>query len=144
VSKDKPLIAVVDDDESVWRAVKRLIRSMGMNADTFLCGQDFLNLLGGMPAFHPDCVVLDLHMPGMNGLEVQSRLARADRKLPVIFITAHDETCTRELALARGAAAYLRKPFNDAHFAQTLDAVLRSAAAMSEAGDDHATGSENQ
>jgi FixJ family two-component response regulator len=120
MSESKPLIAIVDDDQSVCRALKRLVRSLGMNAETFASGQEFLDLLEAMPSFHVDCVVVDVQMPGLNGLEVQERLARSGNPLPVIFITAHDEIGVRQKALAGGAVAFLRKPFNDELFIKTL------------------------
>ena len=123
-TKTKPLIAIVDDDESVCRALQRLVRSLGMVGQTFPSGLAFLELFEALPMFRPDCVVLDVQMPGMNGLEVQNELRRTHRSLPVIFITAHDELDVRERALASGAVAYLRKPFNDAAFAQTLRAAM--------------------
>ncbi len=122
--KPKPLIAIVDDDESVCRAMKRLVRSLGMEADTFTSGQAFMDLVEAMPSFQPDCVVLDLQMPGMNGLEVQRRLASHRSRLSVIFITAHDEVGAREKAIAGGAIAFLRKPFDDELFIRTLRAAL--------------------
>ena len=128
MTKTKPLIAIVDDDESVCRAMKRLVRALGMNADTFTSGQEFLDLVEAMPSFHPDCVVLDVQMPGLNGLEVQERLAKSGSHLPVIFITAHDEVGVRERALATGAVAFLRKPFNDELLVKTLHAVIKSGA----------------
>jgi FixJ family two-component response regulator len=111
MSKAEPFVVVVDDDESVSRAIKRLLRSSGMAADTFNMGKEFLAMFDAMPAYRPACVVLDVQMPGLNGLEVQRRLAGSG--IPVIFITAHDEANVRRQALAAGAAAYLRKPFND-------------------------------
>ena len=120
----KPLIAIVDDDASVCRAIKRLVRSLAMDADTFASGQEFIDQIEAMPSFQPDCVVLDVQMPGLNGLEVQQRMANRQRHLPVIFITAHDETGMRERALAAGAIAFLRKPFNDDLFIKTLRAAL--------------------
>ena len=75
-SKTKPLIAIVDDDESVCRAIKRLVRSLGMEAEAFTSGRDFVELIDAMPSFQPDCLVLDVQMPGMNGLDVQEQLAR--------------------------------------------------------------------
>lgn len=128
MTKTKPLIAIVDDDESVCRALKRLVRSLGMDAETFAGGQDFLDLIEAMPSFNADCVVLDVQMPGMNGLEVRRRLADGGSPLPVIFITAHDEAGVREQAFALGAVAFLRKPFNDELFIKTLDAALRREA----------------
>jgi FixJ family two-component response regulator len=111
MSKVKPFVAVVDDDESVSRAIKRLLRFTGLAADTFKTGNDFLDVFESIPSYRPACIVLDVQMPGLNGLEVQQRLAGSG--IPVIFITARDEIGVREQALAAGAAAYLRKPFND-------------------------------
>ena len=124
LSQSKPLIAIVDDDESVCRAMKRLVRSFGMEADTFTSGQEFVERIATTPSFQPHCVVLDVQMPGMNGLEVQARLASCGRPLPVIFITAHDETGVRDRALAAGAVAFLRKPFNDELLIDTLRVAL--------------------
>jgi FixJ family two-component response regulator len=124
MSNAKPLIAIVDDDESVCRALKRLVRSLGMNAETFASGQQFLDLIEAMPSFHPDCLVVDVQMPGLNGLEVQERLATNGNPLPVIFITAHDEAVPRERALAAGAVAFVRKPFQDELLIKTLRVAL--------------------
>ncbi len=120
-AKTKLLIAIVDDDESVCRALKRLVRSLEMDAQTFASGREFLELLAALPSFVPDCVVLDVQMPGLSGLEVQRRLTGSG--LPVIFITAHDEPGVKEQALAAGALAFLRKPFNDELFLKTVNAA---------------------
>lgn len=124
MSKSNPQIAIVDDDESVCRAIKRLVRSLGMAADAFTSGREFIDRVETMPSFQPDCVVLDVQMPEMNGLEVQQRLASSGNHLPVIFITAHDEAGVRDRALAAGAVAFLRKPFNDELFIKTLRTAL--------------------
>jgi len=130
MSKTKPAIAIVDDDASVCRAISRLLRSLGMNADTFTSGHEFIKHIQTIPSFHADCVVLDVQMPGMNGLEVQELLVRSENPLPVIFITAHDEVSLRERALQAGAVAFLRKPFNDELFIKTLnEAIQRGAGA---------------
>jgi len=110
------------------------VRALGMTADTFTSGQAFLDLVEAMPSFHPDCVVLDVQMPGLNGLEVQGRLAKSGSRLPVIFITAHDEVGMRERALAGGAIAFLRKPFNDELFIRTLRAAIEQGAGRGEVG----------
>ncbi len=122
MGKLKPFVVVVDDDESVSRAIKRLLRSIGISAETFASGDAFLDALSSMPSYQPDCVILDVQMPGLNGLEVQRRLS--GRGMPVIFITAHDDISVREQALAGGAVAYLHKPFNDELFARTVRAAL--------------------
>jgi FixJ family two-component response regulator len=123
-SNAKPRIAIVDDDESVCRAIKRLVRSLGMDADAFTSGQGFIDVLETSPSPHIDCVVLDVQMPSLNGLEVNERLAGIGSRIPVIFITAHDEVGARERALAGGAVAFLRKPFNDELLIETLRIAL--------------------
>jgi FixJ family two-component response regulator len=118
----------VDDDASVCRAISRLLRSLGMNADTFTSGHEFIEHIETTPSFRPDCVVLDVQMPGMNGLEVQELLVHSENPLPVIFITAHDEMGVRERALRAGAVAFLRKPFNDELFIKTLNEAFKRGA----------------
>ena len=105
--------------------MKRLVRSLGMDAETFTSGQQFFELLEAMPSFEPDCLILDVQMPGMTGLDVQDRLAMNGNKTPVIFITAHDEVGVREKALAAGAVAFLRKPFDDELLIKTLREALK-------------------
>jgi FixJ family two-component response regulator len=124
LKKSKPLIAIVDDDESVCRAVRRLVRSLSMDAETFNSGRQFLNLVDAMPSFQPDCLVLDVQMPGMNGLDVQDQLIMIGNSIPIIFITAHDEVGLREKALTAGAVAFLRKPFDDELLVKTLREAL--------------------
>jgi FixJ family two-component response regulator len=132
MSKTKPTIAIVDDDASVCRAISRLLRSLGMNADTFTSGHEFIKHIQTMPSVRPDCVVLDVQMPGMNGLEVQELLVRSENPLPVIFITAHDEVSLRERALQAGAVAFLRKPCNDELFIKTLNQAIQRGAGAPE------------
>ena len=122
--KTKPFIVVVDDDESVSRAIKRLLRSIGVASDSFSSGDAFFEALSSVPSYQPACVILDVQMPGLNGLEVQRRLAGTG--MPIIFITAHDEIGVREQALAGGALAYLRKPFGDELLIKTVRAILET------------------
>ncbi len=117
-----PFVAVVDDDESVGRAIRRLLRSVGINADAFASGDDFLDTLSSMPSYRPACAILDIQMPGTNGLEVQRRLAGTG--IPVIAITAHDDVAVRGEALAAGAVGYLRKPFNDLVLIRTVQTAM--------------------
>jgi FixJ family two-component response regulator len=124
VKAKKSLIAIVDDDESVCRAMERLVRSLGMAAETYASSEDFVSQIESLPSFPVDCVILDVQMPGLNGIEVQARLRRIHKDMPVIFITAHDDRGARERALAGGALAFLRKPCNDALLIRTLDAAL--------------------
>ena len=98
-----------------------------MNADTFPSGRQFIDLVEAMPSLRVDCVVLDVQMPGLNGLQVQEQLARSGHRIPVVFITAHEESELREQALAAGALAFLRKPFNDELLIKILKVALDSA-----------------
>ena len=106
----QPLIAVIDDEASVSMALRRLLHSAKLGVETFASGVAFLNSLQNHV---PDCVVLDLHMPQMDGFEVQRRLAQAGVRVPVIILTGRDSLQARERALAGGAAAYLPKPVDD-------------------------------
>ena len=114
------LIAIVDDEESVRRAFGRLLVSAGFRVKSFSCGALFLESLD---TTRPDCVILDLHMPGMNGFEVEEKLRDSPHPMPVIIITGHDTPESQRRALASGAAAYLRKPVDDELL---LDAVTRT------------------
>jgi FixJ family two-component response regulator len=118
----KPTTAVVDDEESVGRAIKRLLSSVGMEAEVFTSGDDFLNKLSSVPSFRPGCVILDVQMPGISGLEVQRRLAGTS--ISVVIITAHDDAAVREQVLAAGAVGYLRKPFNGSVLIRTAQIAL--------------------
>jgi len=109
---DAPLlIHIVDDNPSVCRALKRLLHSWEMQARTFATGEEFLSALSRSEDL--DCAVIDVQMPGMNGLEVQDRMNRAGMDVPVIFITAHEEEGVEEHAMRAGAVGFLRKPFTD-------------------------------
>jgi len=107
---NKPFyIAIVDDDESICKALKRLLSSAGFDAAAFTRGAEFLR---SVEPRRPDCVVLDVHMPGMTGLEVLAKLQNSHPEVPVIIITAYDDRETHQKALEAGAV-FLRKPFND-------------------------------
>lgn len=116
-----PYVAIVDDEEPVRKALKRLLRASGVEAESFASGKDFLE---ASVLREPDCVLLDLHMPRMSGLQVLHALQAARRALPIVIITAHDAPETREQCLAAGAAAYLRKPFEEHELLDTITAAL--------------------
>jgi DNA-binding response OmpR family regulator len=103
------VVSIVDDEAAVRKALGRLLSASDLDAETFASGQAFLDSL---PNRQPDCLVLDLHMPGLSGLEVLHRLSWSDSRVPTIIITAHDEPETRIQCLAAGASAYLRKPLD--------------------------------
>jgi len=121
LSKVRPLIAIVDDEESIRRALSRLLRASGLENRTFPSGIDFLESLNES---HFDCVVLDIHMPRLGGFEVQASLARANARIPVIVITGRDSDETREQVMAAGAVAYLRKPIEDRVLLSALATAL--------------------
>jgi CheY-like chemotaxis protein len=109
VSPSGPFIAVVDDEPAVLKALERLLRSAKYEVAAFGSGDAFL---ASLATRKPDCVILDLHMPAMNGFEVQARLTSDSAAVPVIVMTAHDTATSQQRALAGGAAAYLRKPID--------------------------------
>src|SRR5262245_34403339 len=99
-------IAVVDDDHSVRKALCRLLRSVDFEADAYGSGREFLDAFRDKT---PDCLVLDLRMPEMSGLELQRHLIDSGVRLPTVIITGHDEPGVREECIAAGASRYLRK-----------------------------------
>lgn len=103
-------VYVVDDDESIRRALKRLLRSAGYQAVTFESAEDFMEATS---CRGEGCLVLDIRLPGMTGLDLQEKLASSGAKYPVIFMTAHDNPQWQERAKKAGALAYLRKPFDE-------------------------------
>ena len=104
------LIAIVDDDEAIRRTTAFLINSFGFQAAAFESAQHFL---GSVQLQNASCLIVDVQMPGMDGFQLQSRLAAAGRTLPIIFITAHDNRESRQQAMQGGAVAFLGKPFSD-------------------------------
>ena len=126
MSDSRHLIAVVDDEESVRRALKRLLVSAGFVVESFASGALFFSFLKTQ---RPDCVVLDLHMPGMSGLQVLRKLKAAGQRLSIVVITAHDEPETRERCIDAGACAYLRKPLEDRLLLNAISAAMRSHSA---------------
>jgi len=103
----RPLVAVVDDEESVRRALARMLGASQFDVDVFASGQEFLDSLRTRL---PDCLILDYQMPGLTGRDVQRRLTLAQTQVPIIVVTAHDQPALREQCLADGAIAYLAKP----------------------------------
>jgi FixJ family two-component response regulator len=114
----------VDDEASVRVALQRLIRAAGLDVKTFPSGTELLEF---MQTRQPDCIVLDLHMPGDNGFEVQSRLALAGVQVPVIVITGHDTTESRSRAMAGGALDYLLKPVDERVLLDAISAAIGAA-----------------
>ncbi|MFC1859072.1 response regulator [Thermodesulfobacteriota bacterium] len=103
-------IGVVDDEPSVCKALSRLITSAGFNVNTYDSARAFLN---DDRSEEPDLLVLDVRMPGMNGLDLQNHLAASGRTIPIVFITAHENGMTKTTAMAAGAVAFFQKPFDE-------------------------------
>ncbi len=121
---DQPVIAVIDDDESVRVAVASLLRSLGMLVLSFAGAEEFLRSPGLVDA---DCVITDIQMPGTGGLELQERLNARGRQLPIIFVTAYPDDRMRARALAAGAAGFLSKPFTAEELTDRLETALQGA-----------------
>ena len=119
------LVAVVDDEEPVRKALGRLLRASGLETESYSSGQAFLGSLDEKP---PDCVILDLHMPGLGGLQVLEALKFRDPPLPIIIITGHDEPENRARAQSLGAFAYMRKPIDDHQLLATIEQAMHSHA----------------
>ena len=120
-----PVIAIVDDDESFRRATTSFVRSLGYGTASFDSAEAFLKSEHVSDA---DCLITDVQMPGMTGIELQDRLIAQGRYLPVIFITAFPEMRARAQALASGAIGFLAKPFDDRNLITCLnEALARSA-----------------
>ena len=114
-------ISIVDDDASMREAIKTLISSIGLNVDEFSSAEDFLKS-GRSQVF--DCLILDVRMPGLDGLELQRRLVASDITIPIVFITAHYSEDQRRIAMEGGAVAFLRKPFTEQELLNAIDASL--------------------
>jgi FixJ family two-component response regulator len=123
VTRQVPVIAVVDDDGSVRRSLRRFCRTMGFDPRVFASAEDFLP---SVDAQAYDCLILDLRMPGMDGLELQQRLLAMRADVPIILITAHDEPASRARGLAAGAVAYLNKPVTNAVLLGAIRQALKS------------------
>jgi FixJ family two-component response regulator len=120
---NSPLISVVDDDDSVRESLGGLIRSVGFAVKVFASAEEFLN---SDHLRNTDCLILDVRMPGMNGLELQRRLGASHMSIPVIFITAHGDEETRVRALNGGAVDYLLKPFSEEALLNAINTALKT------------------
>jgi FixJ family two-component response regulator len=118
----RPLISVVDDDESVRESLPDLLREFGFAAQAFSSAEDFLasDFIG-----QTRCLVLDVAMPGMSGPDLQQELTRRRQEIPIVFITAHRDDDVRPRLLERGAVECLFKPFSDTALLDALNAALR-------------------
>ena len=114
----EPQVFVVDDDPSVQRSISRLLRTEGLSARTFSSPKEFLD--GEVAAGATGCVVLDVRMPGMSGLDLQEELQRRGVRLPIIFITGHGTIPMSVQAMKRGAVDFLEKPFDSKNLVEVI------------------------
>ena len=117
-----PVISIVDDDQSFREAMTGLVRSLGYGTAAFASSEDFLQ------SDQPDdtaCVITDVQMPGLSGVELQSRLIAQGNRTPIIFVTAFPEERIRARALAAGAVGFLSKPFSDDRLVEYIHAALK-------------------
>lgn len=119
-----PVISIIDDDESVREATARLIRSLGYSSAMFASAEDYLcsDIAG-----QSNCVITDLHMPGMSGADLQDRLIADGRRTPIIFITAYFEEKVRARVLRAGAFGFLSKPFDESALIECVDRALKAS-----------------
>jgi FixJ family two-component response regulator len=115
------LVAIVDDDESVRSALQGLMKAVGLRAQAFTSAEEFLN---SGQQHNTACLIADIRMPGMSGLDLQARLNSEHRRIPIIFITAHGDTNMRMQALRAGAVEFLAKPFSDDVLLEHVRAAL--------------------
>jgi FixJ family two-component response regulator len=120
MSETDGVVFVVDDDEPMRRSLENLIRSVGLRVETFASAQEFLR--GKRPDV-PGCLVLDVRLPGLSGLDLQKRMAAANSEIPIIFITGHGDIPMSVQAMKAGAVEFLTKPFRDQAL---LDAIQQA------------------
>lgn len=120
MSPETPTVYVVDDDVSVREALKNLFRSVGLKVETFESADKFLS---SKPATAPGCLILDVRLPGLSGLDLQRQLAEASHAIPIVFITGHGDIPMSVRAIKSGAVEFLTKPFRDQDL---LDAVRQA------------------
>jgi FixJ family two-component response regulator len=119
----RQLIAVVDDDRSIQSALKDLLESVGLVSECYGSAEEFLR---SEQLNQTACLVLDIRMPGMSGLDLQARLKTEGHRIPIIFITARGDTQTKTQAMKAGALEFLSKPFDDEVLLQRVRAALKA------------------
>ncbi len=119
-----PLISIIDDDESMLESTKGLVRSLGYQVATFASAEEFLK---SERVDDTSCLIADVRMPGLSGIDLQHRLIARGVRMPTIFITAFPEEGTRRRAMTAGAVGYLGKPFSEESLLTCLDAALGSS-----------------
>src|ERR1700692_3383978 len=128
MGQEKPIVYVVDDDAGVRQAMDSLIRSVGFAVQTFASANDFLN---SKRTSAPGCLILDVRLPGLSGLDLQRDLLQADIRIPIIFVTGHGDIPMSVRAMKAGAVEFFTKPFRDQDLLDALrQAIERDRAAL--------------
>ena len=122
-SDDSPVVLIVDDDTRMRAALQRLLKTVGLHSESFATPEEFL---GHKLPSGPSCLVLDVRLPGMSGLEVQSKLIEMGVHIPIIFITSHADIPMTVKAMKSGAVEFLTKPFEDKHLLGAVQQALAS------------------
>ena len=122
--KAKPLISIIDDDESMREAIKGLMKSLGYRVEAAASAQEFLS---SRHVRRTSCLIADMQMPGMTGLELHQRLSISGKPIPTILITAYPDDCVRERALSAGIVGYLSKPFEEDYLLACIRSALTDA-----------------
>ena len=120
MNENEPTVFVIDDDVSVRDAIRGVVKSVGLRAETFESTQDFLRK---SPPYGPSCLVLDVRLPGLSGLDFQQELTRANIRIPIVFITGYGDIPMTVRAMKAGAVEFLTKPFRDQDL---LDAIQQA------------------
>jgi len=122
------IVAIVDDDADIREALASLLMASSFTIDTFSSAEAFLQFPQRKEV---RCLILDVHLPGMNGVELQKRLLDAGEKVPIVFISANGNSSVRDLAMKAGAAAFLHKPVRAKTLLQEIEAALKSSRVQS-------------
>jgi FixJ family two-component response regulator len=123
INGNNKVVAIVDDDEAVRVALEGLLKSAGLPARAFESAEEFIE---SGQQFQVDCLITDIRMPGMSGLELQAKLNTEGCRIPIVFITAHGDAKMRMQALRAGAVEFLAKPFDDDVLLESVHAALES------------------
>jgi FixJ family two-component response regulator len=135
-SAGTPTVFIIDDDRGMRQAIQDLVESVGLHAEAFATGQDFLRKQLGS---NPSCLVLDVRLPQLSGLDFQRHLAETGVQIPIIFITAHGDIPMSVKALKSGAVEFLTKPFRDQDLLDAIQQALqRDSAAREQQAEMHA------
>jgi FixJ family two-component response regulator len=121
-SESKPIVFVVDDDLSVRQGLERLLRAVGWRVETFASAQEFL---AHQKENTPSCLVLDVGLPGLSGLDLQKQIMGANREIPIVFITGHKDVPTSVQAMKAGAVEFLVKPFSEQDLLDAIDQAIK-------------------